>query len=120
MDVAGCAISIAVIMIWQDSSPALWVGTIGLGISMASIFPTLIMLAGERMQITGTITGRFLVGSGAGSMLLPWLIGQVFVLTGPQAMTTVLLITLIGFLIVLLLFIKQRIQPLLEPIPSAD
>ena len=120
MDIIGCAISIAVIMIWHDSSPALWVGTIGLGISMASIFPTLIMLAGERMQITGTITGRFLVGSGAGSMLLPWLIGQVFVLTGPQAMTTVLLITLIGFLLVLMLFINLRNLPLLEPTPSAD
>jgi MFS transporter, FHS family, Na+ dependent glucose transporter 1 len=120
MDIVGCALSIAVIMMWRHSSLALWAGTIGLGISMASIFPTLIMLAGERMQITGTITGRFLVGSGAGSMLLPWLIGQVFVFTGPQAMTTVLLVTLIGFLLVLLLFINLRSQPLLEPTPSAD
>lgn len=120
MDIIGCAISIAVIMIWRNSSPALWVGTMGLGISMASIFPTLIMLAGERMQITGTITGRFLVGSGAGSMLLPWLIGQVFVLTGPQAMTLILLTALISFLLFLLLFINLRTRPVLEPTPSAD
>lgn len=120
MDVIGCAISIVVIMLWRSSNLALWAGTIGLGISMASIFPTLIMLAGERMQITGTITGRFLVGSGAGSMLLPWLIGQVFVFTGPQAMTTVLLLALISFLLVLLLFINLRTQPILEPTPSAD
>lgn len=120
MDIVGCAISIVIIMLWKDSSLALRVGTIGLGISMASIFPTFIMLAGERMQITGTITGWFLVGSGAGSMLLPWLIGQVFVLTGPQAMTTVLLIALVSLLLVLLLFINLRSSPVLEPTPSSD
>lgn len=119
-DVIGCAISIAVIILWNDSNTALWIGTIGLGLSMASIFPTLIMLAGERMQITGTITGWFLVGSGAGSMLLPWLIGQVFVLTGPQAMTTVLLATLISFVLVLLLFMKLKIRPIPASAPTGN
>jgi MFS transporter, FHS family, Na+ dependent glucose transporter 1 len=112
MDIIGCAISIIVIMLWKDSSFALWVGTIGLGLSMASIFPTFIMLAGEQMQITGTITGWFLVGSGAGSMLMPWIIGQVFVLTGPKAMTTVLLTALIGLFLALLFFNNMKKDPL--------
>lgn len=120
MDIVGCAISLAIIMLWKDSSLALRVGTVGLGISMASIFPTFIMLAGERMQITGTVTGWFLVGSGAGSMLLPWLIGQVFVFTGPKAMTSVLLAALASLLLVLLLFIKIRITPLSESAPVAE
>jgi len=111
MDIIGCAISIVVIMLWKDSNLALWVGTIGLGLSMASIFPTFIMLAGERMQITGAITGWFLVGSGAGSMLLPWLIGQIFENTGPKAMTTVLLIALIGLILALLLFNSIKNDP---------
>ena len=120
LDIVGCAISIAIIMLWKDSSLALRIGTIGLGISMASIFPTFIMLAGESMRITGTITGWFLVGSGAGSMVLPWLIGQVFVRTGPEAMTTVLLVALVSLLLALLLFINLRPGPVLEPTPSAD
>jgi len=120
VDIVGCAISTILIMLWKESSLALWVGTFGLGISMASIFPTLIMLAGERMQITGTITGWFLVGSGAGSMFLPWLIGQIFVRTGPKAMTTVLLVDLAILLFVLLLFISKRTNPLPEPAPGSD
>jgi len=120
IDIFGCAISIAIIMLWKDSSFALWVGTIGLGLSMASIFPTFIMLAGERMQITGAITGWFLVGSGAGSMLLPWLIGQIFAGTGPQAMTTVLLSALVSLFLVLLLFINIKSPPLPEPAPGTD
>jgi MFS transporter, FHS family, Na+ dependent glucose transporter 1 len=120
MDIIGCAVSIAIMILWRDSSRALWLGTLGLGLSMASIFPTLIMLAGERMVITGTITGWFLVGAGAGSMLLPWLIGQVFVITGPQAMTAVLLVTLASFVLVLLLFLNMKLKPLTEPSPTGN
>jgi FHS family Na+ dependent glucose MFS transporter 1 len=120
MDIIGCAISIAIIIVGRQSSTALWIGTLGLGLSMASIFPTLIMLAGERMVITGTITGWFLVGAGAGSMLLPWLIGQVFVITGPQAMTAVLLVTLASFVLVLLLFLNMKLKSLPEPSPTGD
>ena len=120
MDIAGCAVSTILILIWKDSSLMLRIGTFGLGISMASIFPTLIMLAGERMQITGTITGWFLVGSGAGSMLLPWLIGQIFAQTGPRSMTTVLLIDLIVMFAFLLIFITRKTEPLTDAIPSVD
>jgi FHS family Na+ dependent glucose MFS transporter 1 len=120
MDMAGCAISIVLVMLWKDSNIALWIGTIGLGLSMASIFPTFILLAGERMQITGTITGWFLVGSGAGSMLLPWLIGQVFVRTGPKAMTTVLIVDLAILLIFLFLFLATRPETIPSPVPSTD
>lgn len=120
LDIAGCALSTILIMLWKDSSIVLWIGTIGLGISMASIFPTFIMLAGERMKITGTITGWFLVGSGAGSMLLPWLIGQIFVRTGPKAMTTVLLVDLAILLFVLLLFLSKRTDPLPNPAIGSD
>jgi MFS transporter, FHS family, Na+ dependent glucose transporter 1 len=114
MDLVGCVISTVIIMLWKDSNVALWVGTFGLGLSMASIFPTIIMLAGESMQITGTITGWFLVGSGAGSMLLPWFIGQIFAFTGPKAMTTVLLVDIAAIFIVLLMFISQQKVPIPE------
>ncbi len=112
IDLIGCAISAIIIMSWRDSSLALWIGTFGLGLSMASIFPNIMMLAGERMQITGAITGWFLVGSGAGSMLLPWLLGQIFAYTGPELMTTVLLIDIVAILFVLFMLTSQRKVPI--------
>lgn len=119
-DLVGCAISTIIIMLWKDSSLALWVGTIGLGLSMASIFPTFLMLASERMHVTGAMTGWFLVGSAAGSMSLPWLIGQIFVVTGPQAMTRVLLIDIAGIMLVLLWFGSQRLVTPPEPVLKAE
>ena len=119
MDLIGCVLSTLIIMLWRDSNLALWVGTVGLGISMASIFPTIILLAGERMHITGTVTGWFLVGSGAGSMLLPWLIGQIFARTGPQAMNTVLLVDIVLTFVILFLFTSQRTVPLPDPVQTS-
>jgi len=120
MDIFGCAIGIAVIMLWKDSSIALWIGTILLGLFMASVFPTFIILAGERMQVTGAITGWFLVGSGTGGMLLPWLLGQIFARTSPRAMTTVLLVDLAGLLLFLLIFLSQKAEPSPRAVPITD
>jgi fucose permease len=72
---------------------------------MASIFPTILMLAGERLRVTGTITGWFLVGGGVGGMLLPWLIGQTFALIGPGSMMFIIVADLILEAIVLWVFI---------------
>ena len=114
-DIFGCAVSAVIILLWRESNTALWIGTFGLGLSMASMFPTFLLLAGERMQITGAITGWFLVGSGAGSMFLPWFIGQIFAFTGPQMMTTVLLVDIALIVVVLSVLISGKKSPAMEP-----
>jgi len=50
---------------------------------MAPIFPTTLSLTGRRMRLTGHVTGWFIVGASAGSMLIPLLIGQAFSAIGP-------------------------------------
>jgi fucose permease len=72
---------------------------------MASIFPTILMLAGESMRVSGTVTGWFLVGAGGGAMLLPWIIGQAFTAFGPHSMMFILLADLVAELLILLYFI---------------
>ncbi len=106
LDFAGCLLSLVLIAIAKDSSLIVWLGAMGLGLCTASIFPTLLILAGERLQVTGTITGWFLVGGGAGAMLLPWLIGRAFTSIGPYFMITILLIDLALGLAAVLLFIS--------------
>ncbi len=108
VDLTGCLASLALIILGRESAPLLWAGSIGLGFSMASIFPTILMLAGESMRVSGTITGWFLVGSGAGGMLLPWLIGQAFTASGPYAMMTIIFADLILNVLILAAFIYGR------------
>ena len=105
-DLIGGVASMAAILIWPHSYPVLWLGSIGIGLSIASLYPTTIAFAGSRMAITGRVTGWFFVGSGAGGMILPWLIGQLFEPVGPHvAMLAILadLILAIGILFAILL-----------------
>lgn len=78
LDLAGLAASIALLALLPDLTMALWIGTIGLGVSIASLIPTSINYAGERMPITGQITALFLVGASLGSTILPLIVGQLY------------------------------------------
>ncbi len=95
LDFIGCLLSLACIAAFPSSVALLWLGSAALGLSMASIFPTILMLAGEKLQVSGTVTGWFLVGAGAGGMLLPWLIGNAFTSSGPHTMLVLVLADLV-------------------------
>ena len=110
LDFAGCLISVGLILLFPGSNLLLWIGTILFGISQASIFPTFLTLAEERMHITGTIAGLFLVGAGVGGMILPWLIGQAFVQVGAGAMMALVFIGIVLNLLMLLVFIKVSVK----------
>jgi FHS family Na+ dependent glucose MFS transporter 1 len=83
-DLVGALLSVGAILAWPASSTVLWAGALGLGLALASIFPTLMSLAERKMVVTGSVTGWFLVGSSAGGMTLPWVIGQLFESSGPR------------------------------------
>jgi FHS family Na+ dependent glucose MFS transporter 1 len=106
IDFAGCVISICMVILFKDSAAMLWVGSILLGISLASIFPTFITLAEQRMHVTGAITGWFLVGGGVGGMIVPVIIGNAFEQIGPNSMMYIVLFSIILDLIFLITFTR--------------
>jgi FHS family Na+ dependent glucose MFS transporter 1 len=86
IDLIGAAISIGVVLLLSNWGPALWVGTFGFGLSLASFYASMMNFTERRMPITGRVTSYILVGANAGSMTIPWLIGQLFESVGPRAM----------------------------------
>jgi FHS family Na+ dependent glucose MFS transporter 1 len=94
-NLVGCLASLGVILLWPSSPAAMWLGTLGMGLSIASMFPTGISLAERRMPITGQVTGWILVGASAGIMCLPWIIGQLFESIGPQVAMFIIMIDII-------------------------
>ena len=106
IDFIGSLLSLLIILC-INTLPALWVGTLGFGLSMASFFPTMLAFAERRMQITGRINSWFGIGAALGAMTLPLLIGQLFEPFGPRVTMVVILIDMIvavGFFVVLLLY----------------
>src|SRR5690606_23401392 len=95
VDLIGCLASIGLILALPSQGWALWVGTFGVGLAMASIFPTVITWGERRMTLSGHVTSLFLVGASLGAMFLPWLIGQLFVSLGPSSTMIVILADLV-------------------------
>lgn len=100
-DLVGCLASVGLILLRPGSLTAVWVGTLGLGFCMASIFPITFSLAERRMTITGRITSFFFVGVTLGAMSVPWLIGQLFESYTPQVTMTIIFVTLCLALLIL-------------------
>ena len=86
VDLLGSAGFLSLIWLLPDSAAALWIGTVGFGMAIASVFASCINYAEERMPISSHVTAIFLVGASLGSMSLPWLIGQYFDRRGPETM----------------------------------
>jgi fucose permease len=83
------------LMLWRSGSATMvWVCAVGLGLFMASIFPTMFAFAERRMKITGRVTGWFIVGASAGTKAIALLVGQLFAAVGPVALPAVSLLAL--------------------------
>jgi FHS family Na+ dependent glucose MFS transporter 1 len=112
-NLAGGALSVALILCWPGSSAVLWLGAAGVGMSIAPVFASLLTLAERHMAITGRVTGWFFVGSSAGAMFLPWLVGQFFESVGPIVTMGIILVDLIvalALLAALILFMRRRVH----------
>jgi MFS transporter, FHS family, Na+ dependent glucose transporter 1 len=98
VDMIGAIASVALVLFFRQSQLVLWVGTLGAGAFLASLFPTMLLLAGIKMKVTGQITSWLLIGAGGGAMLAPWLIGQLFEPLGAQITMAIVLVCLLGTL----------------------
>ncbi len=85
VDLLGALASFGLIVLLPQSRAALWIGTVGAGLFMASVFPTNINLASRRLTLTGRLTGIFLAVSSLGSMLLPLAVGPLLERVGLRA-----------------------------------
>jgi FHS family Na+ dependent glucose MFS transporter 1 len=110
-DCLGCLASLTILLLGPQSLAVTFVGTCGVGLSMASIFPAALSLAQGRMRITGRVTGWFFVGASAGGMALPWLIGQFFDAVGPRATMVILLIDMTAAMTVLAILTFRSAKP---------
>lgn len=121
LDLLGCLLSIG-LMIFFVSATAVWVGTLGFGFSMSSIFPTTLSFAERQMPINGQVTSYIFVGASLGAMTIPWLIGQLLSTIGPQATMPSIFITMSAALLVFVILLvksRQQLAPL-QALQKAD
>lgn len=83
------------------SVAVLWTGTFVIGFALAAVFPTMLAFAGRHTPVTGAVTSWFFAGASAGSMVLPWVIGQFFEPVGPRVTFLFIGADLVATLVVL-------------------
>lgn len=81
----------------------LWACALGLGFSIAPIFPSTFGFAQSRLHLSGKVNGLFLLGAASGAMFWPRLIGQFFESVGAKVMNWVVLLNLICALAVIII-----------------
>ena len=99
INIAGSLICMGAILFLPISGSLLWLCTSGLGLSLASFFPTLIVMAAPHLSTNGKVSGKvtslFFVGAGAGVMLIPPIIGWGFEHLGHQFVMQVITVALV-------------------------
>lgn len=95
-DFAGCLISLGLIVALPESAVAVWIGALGFGFFNGPIFPTMLAYAERRMTMSGQASRWFFVGTGAGGMFLPWLMGKLFTNAGPVSLMWAVLIDVVA------------------------
>ncbi len=93
---AGCLIILLAALLLPMTSSLVWIMALALGICMAPIWPSGYTLAGQSVRLTARVSGIILLGDSLGFMVLPWLVGQVLQGIGPQALTILVFISLLG------------------------
>ena len=88
--------SMLLAVIFPASAAILWAASIGSGLFMALIFPTLTLYADKKMGLTGRMTGMFFSATSIGGMLLPWIAGQLFTFINPHMVKVVVALSLLG------------------------
>jgi FHS family Na+ dependent glucose MFS transporter 1 len=106
-DLVGCLLSIGLVLLFPYSITAIWVGAAGFGLSAASLFPTTVSLVGRRVDITGKITSRFVIGSSLGAMIPPWIVGQLYEAVGAQSVLFSILVTLLAGILVFIFVMRE-------------
>ena len=98
-------------MIWPVSPWMLWISSAGLGLTLASVFPTLLALGETRMKVTGAVTGMFFLGSSLGGTIFPSLLGVIFDKVGSyQMILTLFALACLGLIVLALtLVVSNRV-----------
>lgn len=110
LDVTGAILGLGLLFILPDNAAVLWLGTIILGFSVASLFPTMLTFAGSLLSMTGRVTSIFFISGSMGSIFLPWLIGRSVDEFGPKFIIQVLYLTLLlaGVIFVVLMQVSKK------------
>ena len=111
----GCVFFMGLLFAFADSVAILWLAALGVGLSMAPVYPSGFTLAVQGLKLTARASSFILLGDSIGGMILPWLVGAVLEATGPRAMVYLVLGSVIGVLLAFAGLLRARSKVAWQP-----
>ena len=87
----GAVLSAGVLTFLSGALIVVWVGTLGMGLSMAALFPSTYTFVQNNMRLSGKLTGVVWASGSAGAMILPYFVGQQIEQVGTASMMLTML-----------------------------
>jgi fucose permease len=81
-----CVAASALLVVFRDAGPMLWVVTFVFALSVAPQYASMMAFAESHLALSGGNTAAIVGASGLGGLVLPWAIGQLFDAVGPKAL----------------------------------
>jgi FHS family Na+ dependent glucose MFS transporter 1 len=107
-DLGGAFLGLLVILLQPGSVTATAVGVAVVGLSMASIFPTMISFAERHLVVTGRVTSWIFTGVSLGVIIVPSIVGQLFEGVGPRVVPLAAFVNLLLAALLLGLLLRER------------
>lgn len=104
----GAVVSAGVLAFLSGALIAVWIGTLGMGLSMAALFPSTFTFVQKNMQISGKLTGVVWAAGSTGAMILPYLIGQQINQFGTVSMMLTMLVVWLLAVGIFLVALRSR------------
>ena len=89
ISLATALLGAAVVIGKIDTPFFLWAGTIGIGLGLSALFPTLIGYLQEKQKLSGKQSGLIWSMGSLGAMVIPWLMGFSMDSAGPDTMISI-------------------------------
>jgi MFS transporter, FHS family, Na+ dependent glucose transporter 1 len=106
MDIAGCLVASFAFYAFSDNEFVVWLSTGLFGLSLASVFPSTFTMLERYIPLSGRAASVIMVGSAAGEMIMPLIIGQAFEIVGPGTFPMIIALTSIIGCIVFVALLK--------------
>ena len=83
-DFVGCMATVVLINVVRNNEIVIWIGSGLLGLAIASIFPAILVLVDEYLEVTGRVTAILVNGAALGDMVLPLTVGLLVTNVNPE------------------------------------
>lgn len=107
----GAVASAGVLYFLRAFPLAMWIGTLGMGLSMAALFPSTFTFVQKNMRLSGKLTGMVWASGSTGAMILPYVIGQQIYRMGPASMMLIMLGVWVLAVGIFLVALRSRREP---------